>query len=76
MGGKSRRHPVPCGWCDYPLANLQEALAEFDAGASPAREFRLYPVRRQRQYVIAAQGFDDTVTEGLHVSTADPADVT
>ena len=50
-------------------------LATFDVGAAPGREFRSYSVRRQRQYVIAAQGFDEAVTEKLHVSTADPADV-
>lgn len=55
----SERHPVRCGWCDWPLPELRRLVAEFDTTTRPVTQFRLLPAAAQRKLVTEAQAIED-----------------
>lgn len=64
--GHTVRHPRPCGWCDYDVADLRTLVDGFNAWAGYngrtyaqllARIFQGLPHREQVAQVLEAQSF-------------------
>ncbi len=75
------RHPRPCGWCDYPVAELRAMVDDlnemtFDPKSGrylthDARAFSELPRARQATLVAEAQSFEP---EPMTAPTPAPAD--
>lgn len=87
--GRDRRHPRPCGWCDYPLEVLRSMVDGFNAWAGfderkgtytrfEARQFQGLPHRQQSELVLEAQSFPDYGSgdpqPDVAAAAADPAE--
>lgn len=64
------RHPRWCGWCEYPIAELRDAVDEFNqwadfsarhrtGGRLVVRSFSELAPTEQERRVTEAQGFED-----------------
>jgi hypothetical protein len=78
------RHPRPCGWCDWPVAELRGMVDGFNAWAGyderrgtyrqfDAAAFQGLPRVEQRRLVLEAQAFPDQA-EPAQAPPAPPPD--
>jgi hypothetical protein len=65
---QTRRHPGPCGWCDFPAEELDAAVREFNAWAQfddrrgttarhATRMFAERPGPERERLIVEAQAF-------------------
>lgn len=84
--GRTDRHPRPCGWCDWPVEELQRMLAGFNAwaerdersgryGRHDAAVFQGLTRREQAELVLTAQAFPESPVEPMATPDAPPAHV-
>ena len=55
----SSRHPGRCGWCDWPLPELQRVVAEYQVNSREVFAFRRLSGDAQRKLVTEAQAIEE-----------------
>lgn len=81
----ARRHPRPCGWCDYSVDELRSLVDGFNAWAGyderkgtyrqfDARVFQGLPPKEQARQVLEAQAFPP-LAQAMQPGASPPADV-